>query len=149
MFLKKIITKFQKKRYERFLEITEYYNNLSDNELTCEYINLKASYKFKKISFKTNKVRMWLFEEIEYFKNFNNIYKIIGVLYLYSHFFPTITFDEITPDMIKVAIFSSINIIIATTFVIYLIVKVILNILRYDYQILLIIDLIINKRKKG
>ena len=51
MFLKKIITKFQKKRYERFLEITEYYNKLSDNELTCEYINLKASYKFKKISF--------------------------------------------------------------------------------------------------
>jgi hypothetical protein len=138
MFLKKIITKFQKKRYERFLEITEYYNNLSDNELTCEYINLKASYKFKKISFA-------LFTPLFLFV----LYKIIGVLYLYSHFFPTITFDEITPDMIKVAIFSSINIIIATTFIIYIIVKVILNILRYNYQILLIIDLIINKRKKA
>ena len=30
--------------------------------------------KFKKISFKTNKVRKLLLEEIEYFKNFNNIY---------------------------------------------------------------------------
>ena len=42
---------------------------------TQVYIRKNTTYsKFKKISFKTNKVRKWLFEEIEYFKNFNTIY---------------------------------------------------------------------------
>lgn len=42
---------------------------------TQVYIRKNTTYsKFKKISFKTNKVRKWLCEEIEYFKNFNTIY---------------------------------------------------------------------------
>ena len=42
---------------------------------TQVYLRKNTTYsKFKKVSFKTKKVRKWLFEEIEYFKNFNTIY---------------------------------------------------------------------------
>lgn len=42
---------------------------------TQVYIRKNTVYsKFKKVSFKTNKVRKLLFEEIKYFKNFNTIY---------------------------------------------------------------------------
>lgn len=33
---KNILTKFQKKRYENYIKINEYYNSLSKEELKCE-----------------------------------------------------------------------------------------------------------------
>ena len=110
--LKNILTKFQKKRYENYVKINEYYNSLSEEELKCEYINLKASYKFKKISFFLT-APLFLFA----------LYKIIEIMFIYSHFFPKIDIIEITPDMIKLAIFSSLCLIISSTLVIFLIIK--------------------------
>ena len=131
-----IFTKFQKKRYENYIKINEYYNSLSEEELKCEYINLKASYKFKKISFFLT-APLFLFA----------LYKIIGIMFIYSHFFPKIDIIEITPDMIKLAIFSSLCLIISSTLVIFLIIKVILNIFRCYYQNILILENIIKEKK--
>lgn len=133
---KNILTKFQKKRYENYVKINNYYNSLSKEELKCEYINLKASYKFKKISFFLT-TPLFLFA----------LYKLIGVMFIYSHFFSKIDITEITPDMIKLAIFSSICLIISSTLVIFLIIKVILNILRCYYQNILILENIIKEKK--
>ena len=133
---KNILTKFQKKRYENYIKINEYYNNLSKEELKCEYINLKASYKFKTISFFLT-TPLFLFA----------LYKLIGVMFIYSQFFPKIDIIEISPDMIKLAIFSSICLIISSTLVIFLIIKVILNILRCYYQNILILENIIKEKK--
>lgn len=134
--LKNILTKFQKKRYENYVKINEYYNSLSEEELKCEYINLKASYKFKKISFFLT-APLFLFA----------LYKIIEIMFIYSHFFPKIDIIEITPDMIKLAIFSSLCLIISSTLVIFLIIKVILNIFRCYYQNILILENIIKEKK--
>lgn len=134
--LKNILTKFQKKRYENYVKINEYYNSLSEEELKCEYINLKASYKFKKISFFLT-APLFLFA----------LYKIIEIMFIYSHFFPKIDIIEITPDMIKLAIFSSLYLIISSTLVIFLIIKVILNIFRCYYQNILILENIIKEKK--
>ena len=133
---KNIVTKFQKKRYENYVKINNYYNSLSKEELKCEYINLKASYKFKKISFFLT-TPLFLFA----------LYKLIGIMFIYSHFFSKIDITEITPDIIKLAIFSSICLIISSTLVIYLIIKVILNILRCYYQNILILENIIKEKK--
>lgn len=138
MFLRKILNKFQKKRYENYLKITEYYNKLSKEELTCEYINIKASYHFKKVSFV-------IFTPIVLFA----IYIIVRIMFVYSSLFPKITMTEITPNMIKIAIISSICLIISSILIIYLIIKVILNILRYNYQKILILEQIISQKKKG
>ena len=138
MFLKKILNKFQKKRYETYLKITEYYNKLSKEELSCEYINIKASYHFKKVSFV-------IFTPIVLFA----IYIIVRIMFVYSSLFPKITMTEITPNMIKIAIISSICLIISSILIIYLIIKVILNILRYNYQKILILEQIISQKKKG